>query len=158
MIINNISIRKAKRTDLSDVFLWRNDRCSRDNFFNQEPIEFTSHAKWYQRALVDPDMFLFIGLLESKKIGVCRFDVKEENMSAEISINLNPIFRGKNLSKIFLEKSIEKFLNINNLTLLAKIKNTNNRSEKIFEKCGFLLIKEQNNIRYYKKHGVGFGI
>ena len=65
MIINNISIRKAKRTDLSDVFLWRNDRCSRDNFFNQEPIEFTSHAKWYQRALVDPDMFLFIGLLES---------------------------------------------------------------------------------------------
>ena len=104
MIINNISIRKAKRTDLSDVFLWRNDRYSRDNFFNQEPIEFTSHAKWYQRALVDPDMFLFIGLLESKKIGVCRFDVKEENTSAEISINLNPIFRGKKSVKIIFRK------------------------------------------------------
>ena len=158
MIKNDISIRNAEKTDSNDVFLWRNDRISRVNFFNQEPIEFTSHAKWYQRAMVNPDIVLFIGLLESKKIGVCRFDIKEENMSAEISINLNPIFRGKNLSKIFLEKSVAKFLNTNKLTLLAKIKNTNNRSEKIFEKCGFSFIKEQNNIRYYRKYGVGFGI
>lgn len=158
MITNNISIRSANETDLNDIFLWRNDRFSRDNFFDQEPIEFDSHSKWYHRALVNPDMFLFIGILERKKIGVCRFDVKEENISAEISINLNPIFRGKKLSKLFLGKSIEKFLSINNLTLLAKIKNTNNRSEKIFEKCGFSLIKEQNNIKFYRKYGVGFGI
>ena len=79
-------------------------------FFDQEPIEFTSHAKWYQRALVDPDMFLFIGILESKKIGVCRFDVKEENMSAEISINLNPIFRGKICQKYFWKNQLRNSL------------------------------------------------
>ena len=157
MIKNNISIRNANESDVNDVFIWRNDRFSRENFFNQEPVEFASHFRWYLRAIENPDVFLFIGLLESRKIGICRFSIKRENISAEVSINLNPIFRGKNLSKMFLQISIEKLLGNNNIPLLAKIKNTNVRSEKIFEKSGFLLVKERNNIRYLKKCGVDFG-
>ena len=61
----------------------------------------------------------------------------ENEKSAEISINLNPLYRDKKISKPFLEVAILYFRKIYKIPIIAEIKITNAPSIKSFEDIGF---------------------
>ena len=81
---------------------------------------------------------MYIAHIENQKIGFCKFELDTIENSAEISINLNPKMRGKNLSYSFLKVAIKTFLGIKKIDLNAKIKKINKASLSIFDKCKFI--------------------
>ena len=68
----------------------------------------------------------------------------------EISINLNPKYRGLNLSHKLLLEVINKFSEKNITKLKAKVKSINTASIKCFIKSGFHLKKEEFEYQYYE--------
>ena len=81
-----------------------------------------------------------------------RFDIKEEKSTAEISINLSPLERGKGFSSTVISKSISYFNIVNNKrikTTIARIKKKNIASKRSFMKCGFKLKLVKENVEIY---------
>jgi len=144
-------IKDAEIIDSIDLFEWRNDQLSCCMSKNNKKLTIEEHEIWYQDSLKNPSRKLYIGIDSNEKIGICRFDYDELDNYSEISINLNPKMRGKNLSYEFLNNAIKKYATNNHYKLKATIKKENKASLKIFEKSGFLYFSEDSNFFYLRK-------
>jgi len=137
--IRIIDIRIAIESDSGDIWSWRNDFSTRANSLNQEFIPWDSHQKWFREILGNKINFVYIGEIREEKIGMCRFSLQENSKHFEVSINLNPQFRGQQLSKEFLEGCIYRLFSIEGIprSLVATIRETNLPSMKLFKSLGF---------------------
>lgn len=151
---NDILIRLAKNHDVKNIFNWRNDSLTRQMSHSKENIDWISHNKWFNKSLKSKNKLILIACSQNfeKNLAVVRFDMNEK--FALVSINLNPCFRGKNLSKKILHKSISFFSQkLCNIKILhAEISDLNLKSKKIFESEGFILYKKIGNLGFYKKN------
>lgn len=81
---------------------------------------------------------------------MCRFNISEDQTSAEVSINLNPEYRGKGFAQGVLHDSIQHFLedyaNVGELT--ATIRTSNSASIKIFHSENFEIQNEEDGVYY----------
>ena len=148
-------VRNANINDLVDIYKWRNDPLSRSMFVNNKLLSIDDHKTWFKNTLKDPNKKIYVGIDNGKKIGVTRFDFDKRKFFTEVSINLNPLMRGKNLSLKLLSKSISLYQKNSNTKLKATIKNKNLSSLKIFKKLGFKKINEDKKFLYFiltKKH------
>lgn len=148
----DIKIRSAKKNDSKDIFEWRNDELTRRMSLTSKIIEWENHSIWYSNSLdMDSRTVLICEDFHNKKIAMIRFDISKN--SAFVSINLNPSMRGKGFAKLCLIKSIEFFSNehmeIN--YLIAKIKDDNIASQKVFVSIGFKKYNLKDNFGFYKK-------
>ena len=132
-----LQIRHANQSDALVVLDWRNDRLAVEMSFQQHTITRDTHERWFSDNLTDDKSTTLIGICDEQRIGVCRFLVNEDGGYADVSINLNPIFRGKGLAKVLLRQAIKVFTNTSAQTLFARIKNSNHVSMRIFESCDF---------------------
>ena len=130
-------IRKARISDMMEVYEWRNDLLSRSMFFNNSEVKLDEHKAWFKSYLKNPKKVIYIGILEKQKVGLTRFDFSKKNNTAEVSINLNPIMRNKRLSLSLLSSSVSIYLKNKNVDLRARVKNQNLPSLIIFKKAGF---------------------
>ena len=130
-------IRPADLSDLEDIFEWRNDSFSRSMSLNSEVVSLNEHINWYQSSLKNPCKEILIGSIDKLKIGVVRFDFDVNTMQSQVSINLNPQFRGGGNGLTLLFKSIEQYEINKHAKLAASIKKENIASLKIFCKCDF---------------------
>ncbi|MDC3164313.1 GNAT family N-acetyltransferase [Prochlorococcus sp. AH-716-F13] len=146
-----IKIRFANPEDKKSIFNWRNNKLSREMFFESQVLNFKEHSIWFNESLANKKKKLYIGEVNSKKIGICRFDFKEKDSSSEVSINMNPEMRSLGLSKRFLFKCIEDYLSLNDHELFAKIKSKNKASLKIFDYVGFNEDSIVNDIIYLRR-------
>tara|TARA_X000000950_G_scaffold289404_1_gene412959 strand:+ start:24606 stop:25463 length:858 start_codon:yes stop_codon:yes gene_type:complete len=142
-------IRKATILDSKVILEWRNDPLTRSMFFENSKINFNEHNKWFKKNLNSKSNLMFIGEISKKKFGICRFDLNKRKKYAEISINLNPKFRGKGLSKKFLKESIKIYSKINMVDLIARVKVINLNSIKLFEKNNFIKKRTKANEIFY---------
>ena len=142
-------IRNAKIDDIKDIYKWRNDPLSRSMFIDSSYISISKHKLWFNNTLTNPNKKMYIGLVNGEKIGITRFDFNEKLMRTEVSINLNPLMRGKNLSSKLLSKSISLYLKNKNTILSATVKNQNISSLKIFKKLGFKKNYEDKKYQYF---------
>ena len=145
----SIQIITACENDSDVLFRWRNDPSTRAYSINTAVTEYADHIAWLKEKLKDPLSIIYIGYLEGEKIGVCRFDCDEQLSRAQISITLDPIFRGNHLSKPFLEASILEFQKMRAIPLIARVKVVNKVSNKCFTASGFNLIKVESGIAEY---------
>jgi RimJ/RimL family protein N-acetyltransferase len=135
----NYIISKAKKYDIIGIY-----NLLHKNFIikyspNSEKLEFERHERWYQFWLKSPYYLIYVVKnLEEKIIGQIRYEIDEE-MSI-ISVYLDKENRGKGLSKIFIERSIEDLkIEKNNIKLIvAYILEENDISKKIFANSGFV--------------------
>ena len=146
-----IKIRFANSEDNKSIFNWRNNNLTREMFFESEIINFKDHSNWFKETLANKNRKLYIGEVNRKKIGVCRFDFNKKNSSSEVSINMNPKMRSLGLGKRFLFQCIEDYSNIEHHELSAKIKSKNKASLKIFNYVGFNIYSEVNDIIYLRR-------
>ena len=144
-------IKDADNSDSLDVFQWRNDPISSQMFISKNKVTLEEHKKWFESSLTNPLKKIYIGILTDEKVGICRFDIDEETTSAEVSINLNPIMRGKNLSYELLSGSIKIYKRTNLTKLTATIKKENKVSLIIFQKCSFSIVEEDAGYYYLLK-------
>jgi L-amino acid N-acyltransferase YncA len=146
-------IQKITKKDSLDIWIWRNDKKSIFYSKNKKKITLEAHHKWFEKSLSNRKIKFYIGYLLKKKktnkIGVVRFNIKRKY--ALVSINLNPVMRGKNLSSVLLAAGIKKFLKFKKKKLIAEIKKNNLASINCFLKNGFCFIKSKNNYNFYQK-------
>ena len=141
-------IRDADMSDVKDIFDWRNDFFSRSMSVNMLTVGLKDHIDWYERSLKDPLRRLYVGIIEDTKVGVVRFDRNPDADISELSINLNPLLRGKGYGFTLLFDCIKLYEQKNGVVLLAKIKKENLASLHIFGKCQFLRNKEDEYFYY----------
>ncbi|MBK8620472.1 MAG: GNAT family N-acetyltransferase [Saprospiraceae bacterium] len=137
-IAETIHIRQVNENDSEVIFFWANDESTRKNSFRSEKITFEGHEQWFHQKTSSPDSVLLMVEYNGVKAAFIRFD--NENNDIVIGININPEFRGKNLSSKFIIKALQYFGSAKNV--LAYIKPSNIPSVKTFEKAGFKYLKE----------------
>ena len=147
-----MKIRIADLEDSQDIWKWRNDPHTREMSANTKKISWEDHSKWYKNILASGSSLIFIGTddMPPHAIGMVRFDIDPNGSNAEVSINLNPSWRGKNISKTLLKLAIEKFRCLQKTTITATIKKINLASVRCFEDCGFKLNDENETYFLYR--------
>lgn len=137
MAVFEIKIRSAEIKDGKSIFDWRNDVHSKNMSFDHADLSFEQHMIWLSESLLNSYKKFYIGEMNDKKIGVCRFDYYKTGDYCVVSINMNPEFRGQGLGKKFLSQCVEDYLNFRECTLIAKIKPQNKASINSFIFAGF---------------------
>lgn len=143
-------VRRLHEVDIEEVYTWRNDSLTRLMSLNSEIISWDSHKTWFTESLHSRTHHLFIGEVDGQGIGLCRFEEVAGKDLCEVSIFLNPLFRGKGLSAELLRLSILSLRHFCASTLCAKIRSDNQPSIKIFKSCGFELFDHSDNILIYR--------
>lgn len=156
MFDKKIKIRTANISDSKELFSWRSDPSSRSMFFDTSIPLIEDHTHWLESSLKNAKRKLYIGEIDQKKIGVCRFDIVRDDTYAEVSINMNPEIRGIGLGKRFLAASVAQYLKDNPQDLLAKIKSENIASLKIFKAVGFKSDSQNSDVKILRFGHTGF--
>lgn len=149
--MSKLNIRSATENDSSDLLEWRNDPLAIQMSQSTHDVSPVDHELWFRKALTNQSIKLLIcesesDLKKTLKIGMVRFDETANNLY-KVSINLNPLHRGKGLAKKCLESSVNDFSikNKRNIQLIAEIKVSNEASKKIFCDVGFKYVKNIDN-------------
>ena len=144
-------IRLVEKRDCLDLWKWRNDYKAVVNSISRSVVPFQSHSKWFNRLInkTDAEIFIAYDKKEKNKIGMVRFERKYRNVS-EVSININPHFRGKGLGREFLRRSIATFTKREpGFVMQARVLVENHRSKRLFKSCGFVVSSVRDKIVYY---------
>jgi len=153
----SIKVRKAKYEDVEIYFDWVNDPFVRSNAINVSPINHEDHMNWFQNKINQPNSVLYIFEENQSPIGQVRFD--KENDTLIIDYSINKAYRGKNLGKVIMRMAIEKIYTeklINKIEfLIARVKESNIASIRVFESLNFELESSElvfnNNYLVYIK-------
>lgn len=145
-LLEKISLRPAKESDLETLLKWRNDPITRRYSFNEQKISLNEHKKWFNEILSSDKKLLLVVLKDKKKVGQVRFDMNDTE--AEINVTIAPGWRGKGLGSCTIHKSCEylfkeksKIKKVN-----AKIKRENITSIKAFSNARFRGVRSHLNI------------
>ena len=138
-------IRTALVSDSQDILNWRNDKISREMSFNNNIITPDKHKAWFLNSLKNPAITMYVGEEKNYKIGICRFDIHNDYAFTEVSININPLVRGKGYAKKFLQFSINTYFKKKKNKLIAQTKKKNLASIKIFKAAGFYLASKSED-------------
>ena len=134
-------LRNVIANDKEMIFKWINDKTTRENSFNRQPIDFETHSAWFDKKMKDTNAVYFIGEINFQPIGLVRFDKENEN-SALVGVLIDKDFRGKDLSAKLLQRACaEYFKTTNQQNIIAQIKEDNVTSIKSFLKAGFIFDK-----------------
>jgi ribosomal protein S18 acetylase RimI-like enzyme len=130
-------VRQAQSEDAMDILRWRNDPLVCAMSRHQEPISELVHMAWYSRAVDDPNRLLLIGILGEKKIGIVRFDHRQDSLW-EVSITIAPDARGQGLGRHLLEMALVRlFVSYAPISVLAVARLDNKPSLSLFHALGF---------------------
>lgn len=138
----NLILRPVREDDSRDVWRWRNHPEALKNFFNNEPVPWRKHKRWFYSKTKDKNTKIYITNLNDDKVGVIRFEI--EKSCIKVNIVLNPDFFGRGLGSKIIRYGTEKVLKETGTTkaLIAEIKKDNIASQKAFMKAGYRFTKE----------------
>ena len=149
MFRQEIVARIATIDDASNILEWRNDALTRKMFRNSGVIDWEQHIQWLH-SISDPNRLLLMCCQSmGTDVGFVWFCIRQK--TAEVSINLAPIARGRGLSGkcliaaiYFLQKERPCIIE---LTAHVRVKNL--ASRRLFERLGFVVSKETCNYLYF---------
>jgi RimJ/RimL family protein N-acetyltransferase len=146
---NNYTLREANTYhDALILFKWVNNITVRQNSLNSESITIQNHIDWFENKMKDENCKIYILTdLFNSNIGQIRVEMKDEYF--EIDYTISEEYRGKGFGNKIIKLLQVKLGNVN---LLAKVKNTNIPSIKIFTKNGFKLVSEYDDILIFTKN------
>jgi len=147
---NNIyTLREASTyQDALLLFNWVNDKTVRQNSLSSESITFQNHINWFETKMKDENCKIYILTdLYKSNIGQIRVEMKDEYY--EIDYTISEQYRGNGFGNKIINLLQVKLGNIN---LLARVKNNNIPSIKIFTKNGFKLVSENDDVLIFTKN------
>lgn len=147
-----IRARYAEAKDEAFLLDLANDPLVRLNSFYPSQIDEITHQQWFQKRLRNPDHHR-IYILETNSgfvIGQVRFDLKGDEW--EVGFSLVPEARSRGLSKPLLECALQHFsIGKPPCSIFGRVKLNNIRSQKAFEKLGFVSTEEDGILIYRRK-------
>jgi RimJ/RimL family protein N-acetyltransferase len=136
-----ISLRKVTKNDARLLFEWENESEVRANATNQKLISWDEHIAWFACKLLDKLSFIYILTDLHENIGVIRFD--NNNGVFIISYLIDKNHRGEGFGFLILEMGMKKIREaVENPIFIGYVKRGNIASEKIFNRLGFSIKKE----------------
>jgi RimJ/RimL family protein N-acetyltransferase len=140
----NLTLRRASERDSESLLDWRNDPTTRAFSVTSDDVTSEQHNVWLNKTLQDSGCLLLIGEIDCKPVGMVRINILDDLSLGQVSINLNPEFRGRGISIPLLRESLEfGAQTLHNITqFLAEIHVDNSASKKIFESVGFVKVTE----------------
>lgn len=140
-LFNGIRMRAAQISDASILFDWRNHETVRKVSVDTGPLQWDTHLAWLRSVLGDPERILLIAQLASDSIGTVRFDrAGNDKAHWQLSIALNPLFRGRGLGDQVLqaaETHLRKHLQDEVAIVTALVKVDNAPSNNLFARNGY---------------------
>ena len=141
-----LQIVNADHSHSKAIWEWRNDPVTRSMFKSQDFVLWEDHSSWYQKSLINPERIMYVGLNGQLPFGIVRFySIYTLENSFEISININPLDRGKGLGlkilKLALSKLKEERPSVKKI--IAKVKQENPASKRLFKSADF--VAQQSN-------------
>ncbi|MBS6830977.1 MAG: UDP-2,4-diacetamido-2,4,6-trideoxy-beta-L-altropyranose hydrolase [Desulfovibrio sp.] len=135
LIFFKISLCKVEKSDIDFIFGLANEEDIRAASFNNLPIPYGEHIKWFSTVLKKNIPF-FIVNIDKKPFGYVRFQKKNEEV--QISIAISKEFRGKGYGEYIIREACKKyFFENDDKQIIAYIKKGNTPSLKSFKKSGF---------------------
>lgn len=133
----NLIFRNAAKNDAVDIFKWRNHPDIRKNSFNTDTLLWNEHERWFKEKSKDPNSKIYVACYEDEKIGMVRFDEKDDVI--KVSVMLNPDFLGKGIGSEVIRLGKDRFINEKKpcKPIIAEIKTGNIASIKAFQKAGY---------------------
>lgn len=168
-------LREAVPSDCRLLYDWRMDPVTRAGSFGHDTFPYEEHEKWFRKLMADPCRKQFIllrmpaaGSSAAEQPGAAqtaadsteavlpaatpaaqlRLDLSGQE--AEISYSVAASERGKGLGTLLIQMAVSHARNVSGIrTLTAEVLPDNTASRRIFEKCGFhLLRKEPGKLLY----------
>ncbi len=144
-------IRPLKFSDLELTLIWRNKDRIRNNFFNSKHLVIGEHLNWFKNYLKKEDDYIFIMVDKETKIPFGQlsiYNIDWKNKTAEFGRLMigEDKFLGKGLSEEATKELIKfvfKDLKLN--TLYLDVIKENEIALRVYEKCGFKIVKEAEN-------------
>jgi pseudaminic acid synthase len=140
----NIIEVKNTEEDAKIIFDWRNDETTRLMSFNTDLKIWKNFIEEFKNNYFSNILPPLFALYNNEKIALIGFVDDNLNKEHIINININPNYRNKGFGKEILLKSLDYIrLNYKNHhnNIIAHIKEKNIPSNKIFQKCNFILRK-----------------
>ena len=140
-------LRPATLDDAKLFFDWVNEPVVRKNSFNTAPIAWEEHISWFQRALADNDIRIFVLMVEDNPAGQTRLAKSD---CWRISYSIAPAYRGQGYGKLMLQLAENELIDGGHAgeKLWAEVKTDNTASQRIFLGLGYQKIDGQNNEAY----------
>ena len=162
-MIPDFRLRPARLEDSAAVFAWRNDPLTRAMSRSARPVTWDDHQRWFAAVIDVPSRRVMIAEGAGEQLAVLRFDRMDGRDGTdagegawEVSINLNPAWRGRGLGAAVLRAACDGFQGPGAcLSLHAEIRAENAASRRIFEAAGFLALSTEGEILVYRRVSVG---
>ena len=136
----NLTLRQAVESDSESLLEWRNDATTKAFSLTGNKVTHKQHEAWFNKTLQDKNCLLIIGEVLGDPIGMVRINILNDSGLGQVSINLNPDFRGRGLSRQLLGSSLlfgaQVFDNVSKYCAEIHIENV--ASQKIFVSVGFV--------------------
>ena len=135
-------LRPARRSDCRQIWCWRNEPEVRRASFHTEVIPYDKHEIWYERKMIDSSACLLMAEeREGAEVGYVRFD--KDQGEVEISICLDPGFRGKGYGSALIRKASEQYMASEGAKrIIAWVRSDNPASLKAFKRAGYVIVEE----------------
>lgn len=141
---NDLTIRNVTKNDSELLFNWRNEDSVRIFSRNSHLLTWEEHEKWFNKIINSNtgESLIYIFEKSGKKIGMTRID-KAVGDSSEISIILDPKFRGKGLSKQLLSTTLDIIAkDFTYERIIATVHQDNIASQRAFKALGFRVLRQ----------------
>ena len=150
-------LRPATLSDMGILFAWKNDSTVRASAFNTEPVPLEEHTRWFESALRNPDIRIYILENEGKAIGQVR--INKSGGVALIDYSIDKTYRKKGFGKEIirlLERECNEDCSIS--VLKAEVKKENVASRRVFDRLGYTVIEKGDFMIYTKLTNVIGGV
>ena len=133
----NIYLRRADREDVELFFRWVNEPAVRENSFNTETILWENHQKWFETALADDSVRIYVLMQDSIPVGQVRLVFEDSKW--QISYSIVSAYRGQGYGKIILQLAENELIKDGHAgdNLFAEVKADNIASQRIFIRLGY---------------------
>lgn len=144
-----IRIKKVGLENCQLIWEWANDPEVRQSSFSSNPIPWEEHIDWFKRKANDSHCYFFIALDQLDiPIGQVRFDVKENEVEAEINVSVKKQVRGLGYGTLLLNLAADKMFNSTGIEAIHSfVKTDNPNSIGAFKGAGY------QNIGFKSKQG-----
>jgi len=139
------NLREVKKSDWEVLLEWRNDKITRQNFFNSDLVSVSEHKEYIKNTITNPNRILFIPEYNEIPVGTIREDRLDKD-EFELSYAISPMYRGKKIGQIMMSL----YLIERKGTFLCEVKEENVPSIKMIEKLDFKLFNTENRVNFYK--------
>ena len=145
----SLTCRRALKEDCDLYFAWANDPVTRSMAFNKEQIPYENHCKWYNKKIIDSNSILYLFYSDKIPVGQVRFDIVDG--TAEIDISIDKDCRGQKYGSKMLSQALF-LLKIDRPKVIpvSEVLVGNYASQRIFEKCGFVKVAENESYNKYE--------